>query len=307
MQSDDVNVGRRETEMAGERLRSSRSVVGAALHSMREWAGQSRSVVVGATIVILLVVVAVFAPIIAPADPYEMNIVEQLQTPSAAHILGTDNYGRDLFTRLIYGARVSLVVGLASVSAAVLIGVVVGLSSGYFGGGVDLVLMRIVDIVLAFPAILLSLALVSVLGAGIGSVILAVGLVQWTTYARVVRASTLALKEEEFVVAAHAIGVPTYRVLLRHIFPNALAPVVVLATLGIGYAIIAEAALSFLGLGVPPPTSSWGTTLAFGLSFLRDAPHLATFSGLAIVFTVLGFNLLGDGLRDIGDPRMRRQ
>jgi peptide/nickel transport system permease protein len=270
------------------------------------WFNQSKSAAVGIVLVLALVLVAVFAPVVAPGDPLEMNMIARLQPPSIEHPLGTDNFGRDLLTRLVYGARISLSVGLTSVGAAMLIGIAVGLTSGYLGGMVDLGLMRVVDVVLAFPPILLSLALVSILGAGIGSVILAVGLVQWTTYARVVRASTLALKEEDFVLAAHAVGVPGYRVAVRHILPNAIAPVVVLATLGIGYAIIAESALSFLGLGVPPPTPSWGATLAFGLSFLRDTPYLATFPGLAIMVTVLGFNLLGDGLRDIGDPRMRR-
>jgi peptide/nickel transport system permease protein len=268
---------------------------------------ESRSATVGAAIVLALVLAALFAPLITGYDPYKMEIAIRLEPPSPAHILGTDNYGRDLYTRLVYGARVSLVVGLGSVALALVIGVTVGLIAGYVRGGVDLAIMRVVDVVLAFPSILLALALISVLGAGITSVIVAVALVQWTVYARVVRASTLALVQEDFILAARAVGVPSYRVILGHILPNALAPLVVLATLGIGTAITAEAALSFLGLGVPPPTPSWGATLAFGLSFIRDAPHLATFPGLAIMITVLGFNLLGDGLRDLGDPRLRRR
>jgi peptide/nickel transport system permease protein len=270
------------------------------------WARQHPSAVLGAAIVLALVTAALLAPLIAPYDPLQMNVTVRLQPPSTDHPLGTDNYGRDLFTRLVYGARVSLVVGLASVALAVAIGTTIGLASGYLAGWGDMLLMRIVDVVLAFPSLLLALALVSVLGTGVGSVIVAVGLVQWTTYARVVRATALALKQEEFILAARALGVPGARVAVRHILPNALAPLVVLATLGIGGAITTEAALSFLGLGVPPPTPSWGATLAFGLAFLRDSPHLATFPGLAIMLTVLGFNLLGDGLRDITDPRMRR-
>jgi peptide/nickel transport system permease protein len=268
-------------------------------------ARRSTSISIGAAIVGVLIVAAVLAPLVVPRDPYAMDPAVRLQAPSAANILGTDNYGRDLLTRLVYGARVSLVVGMASIVLATLIGVSVGLISGYLGGWSDLLIMRGVEIVQAFPPLLLALALVSIMEVGIASVILAVGLVQWTVFARVVRASALALKQEEFVLAARACGVSGPRIVMRHILPNALAPLVVLATLGVGTAITTEAALSFLGLGVPPPTPSWGATLAFGLSYMRDSPHLATFPGLAIVITVLGFNLLGDGLRDLGDPRLR--
>jgi peptide/nickel transport system permease protein len=272
---------------------------------MARSARRSTSIQVGAAIVALLVLAAVLAPLIVPYDPYTMNPVVRLQPPSAANILGTDNYGRDLLTRLVYGARVSLVVGLASMVVAAVLGVGIGLLSAYLGGWSDLLIMRGVEIVQAFPPLLLALALVSIMEVGIGSVVLAVGLVQWTVFARVVRASALALKEEEFVLAARACGLSGPRIALQHILPNALAPLVVLATLGIGTAITTEAALSFLGLGVPPPTPSWGATLAFGLAYLRDSPHLATFPGLAIMLTVLGFNLLGDGLRDLGDPHLR--
>lgn len=267
---------------------------------------RSTSISVGAVIVLVLVLGAVFAPLITPVDPFAMNPAVRLQPPSAADFLGTDNYGRDLLTRLIYGARVSLVVGLASIALAALIGVSIGLVSGFVGGWSDLLIMRGVEIVQAFPPLLLALALVSIMEVGITSVVFAVGLVQWTVFARVARASALALKEEDFVLAARASGSTGLRIVLRHILPNALAPLVVLATLGIGTAITTEAALSFLGLGVPPPTPSWGATLAFGLSYVRDSPHLATFPGLAIMLTVLGFNLLGDGLRDVSDPRLRR-
>ena len=266
---------------------------------------RSASVRVGALIVTVLVLGAILAPLIVPVDPYAMNPAARLEPPSASNILGTDNYGRDLLTRLVYGARVSLIVGLASIAVAALIGTSIGLLAGYLGGWSDLLIMRGVEIVQAFPPLLLALALVSIMEVGIGSVVLAVGLVQWTVFARVVRASALAIKEEEFVLAARAAGLSGPRIVVQHILPNALAPLVVLATLGIGTAITTEAALSFLGLGVPPPTPSWGATLAFGLAYLRDSPHLATFPGLAIMLTVLGFNLLGDGLRDVGDPRLR--
>jgi peptide/nickel transport system permease protein len=273
--------------------------------SVSRLARRSTSIWVGALIVAALAVAAVLAPLIAPYDPYVMNPALRLQLPSTNNILGTDNYGRDLLTRLVYGARVSLLVGVASIAVAAAIGVTIGLVSGYLGGWSDMLIMRGVEIVQAFPPLLLALALVSILEVGVGSVILAVGLVQWTVFARVVRASALALKEEEFVLAARVTGSTGRRIVVRHILPNAAAPLVVLATLGIGTAITTEAALSFLGLGVPPPTPSWGATLAFGLSYLRDSPHLATFPGLAIMITVLGFNLLGDGLRDVADPRLR--
>jgi peptide/nickel transport system permease protein len=266
---------------------------------------RSTSICVGAVIVLVLVLATLLAQLVAPFDPYAMNPALRLEPPSSQNLLGTDNYGRDLLTRLIYGARVSLIVGLASIAVAALIGVSIGLVSGYLGGWGDTLIMRGVEIVQAFPPLLLALALVSIMEVGVGSVILAVGLVQWTVFARVVRASALALKHEEFVVAARVTGLTGPRIVLQHILPNALAPLVVLATLGIGTAITTEAALSFLGLGVPPPTPSWGATLAFGLSYMRDSPHLATFPGLAIMITVLGFNLLGDGLRDLGDPRLR--
>src|SRR6266511_3217220 len=269
------------------------------------WARRSTSVTIGGLIVVILVLAAVLAQVIAPYDPYVMNPAIRLEPPSARNLLGTDNYGRDLLTRIVFGARVSLVVGLASIVVAAAIGVTIGLISGYLGGWSDLLIMRGVEIVQAFPPLLLALALVSIMEVGIGSVILAVGLVQWTVFARVVRASALALKEEEFVLAARASGLTSPRIVLHHILPNALAPLVVLATLGIGTAITTEAALSFLGLGVPPPTPSWAPTLPSALSNMRDSPHRPPLPALAIVITVLGFNLLGDGLRDLGDPRLR--
>ncbi|MGH2449924.1 MAG: ABC transporter permease [Candidatus Limnocylindria bacterium] len=269
-------------------------------------ARQYPSLVLGAAVVLAIVAVAVLAPLIAPRDPLFMDASARLQLPSADHVLGTDNFGRDLLSRLMHGARVSLIVGLSAVGLAIAGGTALGLASGYLEGWGDLILMRIVDVLLAFPPLLLALSLVSVLGTGVSSVIVAVAVVQSTTYARVVRATVLALNREDFILAARAQGVPGLRIALRHLLPNSLAPVLVLATVGIGTAITTEAALSFLGLGVPPPTPSWGATLAFGLAYLRDSPHLAIFPGIAIIITVLGFNLLGDGLRDITDPRLRR-
>ena len=255
----------------------------------------------------MIVLAAILPGLIAHADPSAIEILARLGPPSPAHLLGTDHLGRDLLARLIYGARISLLVALTSVSAASLIGVTLGLLAGYYGGWTESVVMRIVDVFLAFPAILLALALVAVLGAGLSSVIIALALVFWTQYARVVRAATLAEREKAYVEAARAIGAGDGHILFRHILPNIASPVVILATLGMGTAVVAESTLSFLGLGVQPPAPSWGWTLAFGTRYLRDAPHIATFSGLAIMATVLGFNLLGDGIRDLLDPKFRPQ
>jgi peptide/nickel transport system permease protein len=262
---------------------------------------RNRSALVGLVLVGIFVVVAVLAPLLAPYDAYEMNMLNRLKAPSAAHLFGTDDFGRDLLTRILFGARISLAVSLGTVCLAILIGVTIGLTSGYLGGATDMWLMRVVDVFLSFPAILLALALVAALGTGLGNLIVALALVTWTTYARVVRASTLAIKEEEYITAARVVGVPTWRILLRHVLPNAAAPIIVIAALGMGNAVVSEAAMSFLGLGVQPPEPSWGTTLTFGLAFLREDPYLSTFPGLAIMLVVLGFNLLGDGLRDLLD------
>jgi len=243
--------------------------------------------------------------VVTRADPEQVDILSRLAPPSERHPLGTDHIGRDLLSRLVHGARASLLVAVASVSGAAGIGVVVGLLAGYYGQWVDGAAMRLVDTFLAFPAILLALALVAALGTGLTSVIVALVLVFWTQYARVVRAVTLAEKEKAYVEAARAIGAGDLRILVRHILPAVLSPVIILATLGMGTAVVAESTLSFLGMGVQPPAPSWGWTLAFGTRYLRDAPHLATFSGLAIMATVLGFNLAGDGIRDLLDPKFR--
>ncbi|MEH7009315.1 nickel transporter permease [Neobacillus niacini] len=268
---------------------------------------KSKSVLIGGIFILIVVICAIFAPIISTHDPYEMNMSDRLLTPMEdGHILGTDQYGRDLFTRIIYGARVSLEVGLVSVVLAMIIGVTLGLISGYYGGWIDTVIMRIVDIFLSFPVLLLAIALVAALGPGIENVILALGFVYWTNYARIVRANVLAIKEEEYIQAAKTIGSNDFRIIFYNILPNCLAPIVVVATLGLGTAIVSEATLSFLGLGIQPPESSWGWTLAFGMKFIREAPHLSIYPGLAIMFTVLGFNLLGDGIRDLTDSKLKR-
>ncbi|MBP2243122.1 peptide/nickel transport system permease protein [Cytobacillus eiseniae] len=268
---------------------------------------KSKSALIGGIFVLIVLFCAIFAPIIATHDPYEMDMSNRLLTPMEdGHILGTDQYGRDLFTRIIYGARVSLEVGLVSVVLAMVIGVTLGLISGYYGGWVDTIIMRIVDIFLSFPVLLLAIALVAALGPGIENVILALGFVYWTNYARIVRANVLSVKEEEYIQAAKTIGSNNFRIIFYNILPNCLAPIVVVATLGLGTAIVSEATLSFLGLGIQPPESSWGWALAFGMKFIREAPHLSIYPGLAIMFTVLGFNLLGDGIRDLTDSKLKR-
>jgi peptide/nickel transport system permease protein len=232
-----------------------------------------------------------------------MDMEARLEAPSSSHWLGTDNFGRDLWARVAFGARISLTIALTSVAAGLLLGTLVGLVSGYFGGFVDQLLMRIVDVFLAFPPFILALALVAVLGPGVSSVIIALTAIFWTEYARLVRAVTLAEARREFVEAARSLGASHANLMFRQILPRAFGPLAVLATLGIGTAIVAESGLSFLGFGVEPPAPTWGWTLAYGMRYLRSHPWLSMAPGLAIAVTVLGFNLLGDGLRDRFDPR----
>jgi peptide/nickel transport system permease protein len=261
------------------------------------------SLMLGALISLAIVLCAIFAPAIATHGVEQMDMRNRFAGPSLQHWLGTDNFGRDLWSRLVFGARISLGIALLSVSAAAAIGATVGLLTGYFGGWTDHILMRVADIFLGFPAIVLSLAIVAVLGPGIVNVAIAIIVVTWTEYARVVRASALVLREQNYVMAAKAFGASHARIMLREILPNALGPIIVLASLGLGTAVIAESALSFLGFGLPPPTPTWGWTLAYGTRFIRDHAWLSIVSGATIMITVLGFNLLGDGLRDALDPK----
>lgn len=264
---------------------------------------QNTSLVIGALISLTIILLAIFAPYVTTHGIEQMDMRNRFEGPTLEHILGTDNFGRDLWSRLVYGARISLTIAVISVGVSAAIGTTVGLVAGYFGGWVDLVLMRITDIFLGFPAIVLALAIVAVLGPGIINVSLAIIVVAWTEYARVVRSTTLVLREQNYVQAARAIGASPARIIFKEILPNAIGPIIVLASLGLGTAIIAESALSFLGFGLPPPAPTWGWTLSYGTRFMRDAPWLSIISGATIMVTVLGFNLLGDGLRDVLDPR----
>lgn len=268
---------------------------------------KNRSAKVGFVIVSLAVITALFAPFVAPYDPLKADLREMLNPPSLRHPLGTDELGRDILSRIVYGSRISLTLGVVSVGIGLTGGLPLGALGAYYGGIADLLIMRLIDILLAFPAILLAIVVVSILGPGLYNAMIAVGVSQLPIYARLIRSVILSIKEKEFVEAARALGANDAWILLRHIVPNALAPVIVQATLNVASAILSAAALGFLGLGAQPPTPEWGTMLSKGRVYLRVAPHVTTFPGLAILLTVLGFNLLGDGLRDALDPRMVRR
>jgi peptide/nickel transport system permease protein len=257
---------------------------------------------VGAAIILLAVLAAIVGPAVAPFDPAAQELPLRLEGPTGLHWFGLDELGRDIFARILSGARISLMVGLIVVGVSASIGIVLGAVAGYFGGKIDEAISRVIDILLAFPGLLLAIALVAVLGPSLVNVVLALSFIGWVGYARLVRGQVLRAREFEFVQAARALGATTPRILARHVIPTALPAVTVQATLGMGAAILAEAALSFLGLGVQPPTPSWGTMLNYGRAHLLDAPHLTIFPGLAIAVLVLGFNFLGDGLRDALDP-----
>ena len=261
----------------------------------------------GAAIVLITVLAAVVGPVVAPFDAASQELALRLTGPSLQHWFGLDELGRDILSRILSGARISLLVSLVVVSISASAGIFIGSMAGYFGGRVDEIISRIIDILLAFPGLLLAIAMVAVLGPSLVNVVLALSLIGWVGYARLVRGQVLRARELEFVQAARALGASTSRVLVRHIIPTALPAVSVQATLGMGGAILAEASLSFLGLGVQPPTPSWGTMLNYGRVHLLDAPHLTVFPGLAIAVLVLGFNFLGDGLRDLLDPASRRR
>jgi peptide/nickel transport system permease protein len=263
--------------------------------------------VLGAGIVATLFVIALLAPVLAPYDIGEIDATNVLSAPSWEHPLGTDGLGRDVVSRMIYGARISLLVGFVSAGLACVIGLVLGALAGYFGGWLDTVLMRFVDIMLCFPSFFLILAVIAYLNASIWNIMFVIGVTSWMGVCRLVRAEFLTLKQRDFMMAAEALGAPPRRVILRHGLPNAVAPVFVSFVLGVAGAILTESALSFLGIGVQPPDPSWGNILTEGKSTIEVAWWLSLYPGLAILVTVLGYNLLGEGLRDVLDPRLRER
>ncbi len=252
----------------------------------------------GLVIVLLILSTALFAPVLAPHSPTQQNLELDLLQPTSGHPLGTDKLGRDILSRIVFGSRVSVLVGISTVSISLSLGLLIGSVSGYFGGWVDQFLMRLVDVLMSFPGILLAIAFTAVLGPGLKHVVLALCLIGWTSYARLVRGEILALREKEYVHAARALGCAPPRIILFHMLPNLLPPLLIQSAFGAAGAIIAEGSLSFLGLGVLPPTPSWGSMLNEGRQFLLVAPHLTAFPGVALMLTVLGLNLVGDGLRD---------
>lgn len=266
---------------------------------------RNRLAISGGIIVILLFLISFFAYYLAPYDPTKQDLMNILAEPSSAHLFGTDELGRDVLSRMIYGARISLKVGFVSVGIATTIGIFIGSISGYYGGSVDNVLMRFVDVVLCFPTFFLILTIIAILEPSIYNIMIVIGITGWTGVARLVRAEFLSLKEREFVLAAKALGVSDFRIIFRHILPNAMAPVLVSATLSVASAILTESSLSFLGIGVQPPTPSWGNILTAGKANIEIAWWLSLYPGLAILITVLGYNLLGEGIRDALDPRLK--
>jgi peptide/nickel transport system permease protein len=274
--------------------------------SSRRWQGRAL-LVTGAVIVGVTALAAIIGPWLTPFDPAAQELPLRLAGPTASHPFGLDELGRDILARVLAGARISFAVGLAVVSVSASVGTVLGAMAGYFGGVIDDLISRIIDILLAFPGLLLAIALVAVLGPSLTNVLLALTVIGWVGYARLVRGQVLRAREFEYVQAARALGASIPRILWRHVIPSAIPAVVVQATLGMAGAIIGEAALSFLGLGVQPPTPSWGTMLNGGRAHLLDAPHLTIFPGVAIAVLVLGFNFVGDGLRDLADPKQARR
>ncbi|HLJ60002.1 MAG TPA: ABC transporter permease [bacterium] len=264
-----------------------------------------KGLLVGLGIVLVLVAVALLRDTVAPESPIKIDITAALQGPNRAHLFGTDQYGRDVFSRVVHGASISLTVGGIAVGISAIVGTTVGLVAGFYGGAVDAFMMRIVDVLLAFPGILLALGIVSVLGASLQNLMIAVGISGIPLYARLVRSTVLVARQQLYVEAARAFGVPIRVILVRHLLPNVVAPIIVAATLGMGTSILAAAGLSFVGLGSQPPTPEWGRMLTEGRDYLRDAWWISTFPGVGIMITVLGVNLLGDGLRDVLDPRLR--
>ena len=267
---------------------------------------RNKTAVIGLIIITITIICALFSPFLSTHDPNKVNTVEAFKKPGEdGHILGTDEFGRDLFSRIVYGSRISIIVGVFATSLGAIIGIILGLISGYKGGITDNIIMRFMDGMFAFPFILLAIVMMTVLGNGLQNVVFAIGIANIPSYARIVRGQVLVVKEQDYCQALVALGASKCKIVFDHILPNILSSIIVYATLNIAGAIISEAALSFLGLGIQPPTPSWGNILKSGKDYLITAPHIASFSGLAILITVLGFNLFGDGVRDALDPKQK--
>ena len=262
-------------------------------------------VLFGAAIIVIMVLLAVFAGVVAPYDPTEMKVADALKRPSLAHPFGTDRFGRDVLSRTIYGSRIALGVAISSIGIALVAGAILGLAGGYVGGATDLVIGRAMDVLFSFPTLILAIGIAAMLGPGLDNAALAIAVVYAPLFSRVVRGPVIAERAKEYTVAALGLGAGTFRVVLRHILPNVLAPLIVQTSVSLAYAILTEAALSYLGLGTQPPAPSWGTMLNEGRTYLETAPWMSVFPGLAIMLAVLGFNLLGDGLRSALDPQLR--
>jgi peptide/nickel transport system permease protein len=271
------------------------------MRSLRKNAGA----VAGAAILAVFLVLAIGAPLVAPDDPEAQDLRNNFQPPGQGHVLGTDNLGRDIFSRILFGARISFLIGISSVAVGLVAGGTLGLVAGYCGGLTDSVIMRVMDVLLAFPGILLAIAIISILGPGVPNTMLAVGIFSIPTFARIIRASVLSIKVTEFVEAGRALGASNLDLIWRHILPNCLSPVIVESTLRMGTSILTASGLSFLGLGVQPPSPEWGAMLSHARGYLRNAPHLSIAPGMAITLVVLSLSLLGDGLRDALDPRLK--
>ena len=271
------------------------------LHSLR----RDKIALFGLIVIIFVALIAIFAPYVAPYSPVTQQLSGHLSPPTKAHLLGQDELGRDVLSRIIWGSRVSMEVGASVVSASLLIGVLLGTLAGYYGGKIDLFVMRFVDVFLSFPGIILAVGAVAIVGPGLENVVIALVIINWPGYTRVMRGEVLRVKQNPYVLASKGMGASNFWIMRKHIIPAAISPVVVLATIGFGWAVLAEAGLSFLGLGVQAPTPSWGGIVAEGLGYILEDPYLALYGGLAIAITVLCFNILGDGLRDALDPSLR--
>lgn len=268
---------------------------------------QNKLAAFSAVLIVVIILMAVFAPLVSPYDPYAQALKDRLLAPSAAHLLGTDELGRDMLSRIIYGARISLTIGLVPTLISMVIGTALGLAAGYYGGKIDFVIMRLADVMLAFPSLLLAMVVMYTMGGGLVNIFIALSLVNWAGTARIVRSQTLSLKEAEYVEAARSIGVKSRTILIRHILPNCLPSLIVLFTLNIPSAILSESSLSFLGVGAQPPSASWGLAVVRGKKYLFTEPWLSIAPSIAIMIIVMAFNFLGDGLRDVLDPYLKEQ